>query len=74
VTTAGGVVEVGVFSSVRLTVGERFCHVDVSEVPDAAPVLIGQIPLEYMDLVVDCTNRTLIGNPEHGGKWMFEMY
>jgi predicted aspartyl protease len=74
VTTAGGQVEVGVFSSVRLTVGDRFCHVDVSELPDSALVLIGQIPLEYMDLVVDCANRQLIGNPEHGGRWMFEMY
>jgi predicted aspartyl protease len=74
VTTAGGEVEVGIFSSVRLTVGDRYCHVDVSELPKGAPVLIGQIPLEYMDLVVDCSNRKLIGNPEHGGKWMFEMY
>jgi predicted aspartyl protease len=74
VTTAGGEIEVGVFSSARLTVADRYCNVDVSEVPDNAPALIGQIPLEYMDLVVDCANRKLIGNPEHGGKWMFEMF
>jgi predicted aspartyl protease len=74
VTTAGGEIEVGVFSSAPLTVADRYCNVDVSEVPDNAPALIGQIPLEYMDLVVDCANRKLIGNPEHGGKWMFEMF
>jgi predicted aspartyl protease len=72
--TASGEIETGVFRSVRLTIGDRCCNVDVSDVSDTAPVLIGQIPLEYMDLVVDCTNRKVVGNPEHGGRWMLEMY
>ena len=73
-TTASGEVQVGVFSTARLTVGDRFCNVDVSELPDKAPVLIGQMPLEFMDLVVDCASRKLVGNPAHGGEWMLEMY
>jgi hypothetical protein len=47
---------------------------DVTEVPDQVPVLIGQIPLEYLDLVVDLRSQRLIGNPAHGGKQMFELY
>ena len=32
------------------------------------PVLIGQIPLEQFDLVLDLRNRRLSGNPAHGGE------
>jgi len=37
-------------------------------------VLIGQIPLEAMDFVVDRVNRKLAGNPEHRGEWMIDMF
>jgi hypothetical protein len=37
-------------------------------------VLIGQIPLEFLDLVVDLRDCRLIANPRHGGEHMFEMY
>jgi hypothetical protein len=47
---------------------------DVLEVPDGLPVLIGQIPLEHLDFVVDLRNRKLIGNPAHGGEHMYELY
>jgi hypothetical protein len=30
--------------------------------------------LENLDLVVDPRGGRLIGNPEHGGEQMFEMY
>ena len=35
---------------------------------------LGQIPLEYLDIVVDSKNRKLIPNPEHGDKQMSEEY
>jgi hypothetical protein len=44
------------------------------EVPDDVPVLIGQVPLELLDFVVDSTAQKLIGNPAHGGRQMAEMY
>ncbi|HVC95688.1 MAG TPA: hypothetical protein VND64_18485 [Pirellulales bacterium] len=44
------------------------------EVPDKVPVLIGQLPLEHLDFVVDVRNRKLIGNPAHGGEHMYELY
>jgi hypothetical protein len=59
---------------VRLTIQGRHCPVDVLEVPDDVPVLIGQIPLENLDLVVDPRGGKLIGNPAHGGEHAFEMY
>ncbi len=62
------------FEAVRLTIQGRDCTLDVLEVPDGVPVLIGQIPLEHLDLVVDLQNRQLIGNPAHGGEHVYEMY
>jgi len=70
----GGVTEAGMYEAVRLTVQGRDCTMDVHEVPDGVPVLIGQLPLEHLDLVVDLRNRRLIGNPAHGGEHMYEMY
>ena len=46
----------------------------VAEVADNCPVLIGYIPLELLDFVVDTKNQRLIGNPDHGGEFMIDMY
>ena len=72
--TTAGETEVQVYGTVRLTVQGRDCTVDVSEVSDKCPVLIGQIPLELLDFVVDPIGQRLIGNPAHGGEHMIEIY
>jgi len=69
-----GVAEAMIYDPVRLTIQDRDCTADVMEVPDDAPVLIGQLPLENLDLVVDLRARCLTGNPAHGGEQVFEMY
>ena len=71
-TTAGNVT-VRVFGGVRLTVQGRDCTIDVTEVPENCPVLIGQVALELLDFVVDPKGQQLIGNPAHGGEQMFEL-
>jgi predicted aspartyl protease len=72
--TSAGSQQINVFDAVRLTLLDRFCTVDVMEVPDDVPVLIGQIPLEMLDLVVDSQGRRLIGNPAHNGEHVLELY
>jgi predicted aspartyl protease len=74
VRSSTGVAEANLYAAVRLTVQERICTMDVMEVPDDTPVLIGQLPLEQLDFVVDMQGRSLIGNPAHGGEWMYEQY
>lgn len=74
VTSSIGIGETSMYDAVRLTIQGRDCTVDVMEVPDEVPVLIGQIPLEMLDLVVDLRARRLIGNPAHGGEHIIEMY
>lgn len=54
-----------VFSPVALEIQGRTGRFDVVEIPDALPNIIGQIPLEDLDWVVDCRNQKLIPNPEH---------
>jgi predicted aspartyl protease len=70
----GGNVPMPMYSAVWLTIEGRECAVDVGEVSDDLPVLIGQIPLEALDLVVDCKGQRLIGNPAHGGEHIMEAY
>ena len=72
--TSAGIKTVQVYEAVRLTIHGRDCLSDVSEVPDDCPILIGQIPLEQLDFVVDLEGRRLIGNPAHGGEHMIELY
>lgn len=72
--TSAGTIDIQVYRAVRLTVQGRDCITDVSELPDDCPVLIGQVPLELLDFVVDPIGQRLIGNPAHGGEQMIELY
>ena len=74
VTSSVGQSEAWLYSPVRLTIQDRSCTIDVMEVPDGVPVLIGQLPLEHLDFVIDTRSRTLIGNPAHGGEHVYELY
>jgi len=72
--TTSAVSEFGVYGTVQLTVQGRDCRVDVAKVPDDCPVLIGQVPLELLDFVVDPLGQKLKGNPEHGGEHMIDLF
>jgi len=72
--TAAGIISFGIYDAVRLTVQQRNCVTEVAEVPDDCPVIIGQIPLESLDFVVDPKGQKLIGNPDHGGEQMIDLF
>jgi len=74
IRSALGVAEMGVYDAVRLTIQGRDCVVEVGELAASCPVLIGQIPLEALDWVVDPIGQRLIGNPEHNGEWMYDAF
>lgn len=74
VTTTNGIRTAAIYDTVRLTIMDRVCTVEVMEVPDNAPALVGQIPLEVLDLVVNPLAGTLTGNPAHGGEHVLELY
>ncbi len=54
-----------VCSPVELLLAGRTGVFRVVEIPDALPNLIGQIPLEELDLVMDLRKRRVVPNPEH---------
>lgn len=63
-----------VYSSVRIKLMGREGEFQVVDVDETVPNLLGQIPLEYLDLVVDPKGQRLIPNPEHGDKLMTDEY
>jgi clan AA aspartic protease len=74
VRTAPGPGVQQVHSAVRVVVENRDCLIEVAELPDGSPPLLGQVPLELMDFWIDMTNKRLAGNPEHGGQWMMDQF
>jgi len=71
-TTAVGVVERQVYSGAQLTIKDRTDEFTVVEVPDEAPALVGVVPLELLDYMVDPTTQTLVG--KHGATRVVLMY
>ncbi len=73
VRSSVGLRTAAVYGAVRVTIQGRDATVDVVEVPDEIPVLVGQIPLEMMDFIVDLKQRRLTGNPAHGGEQLIDL-
>jgi predicted aspartyl protease len=71
--TSAGLVPCEIYRAVWLTVQGRRCTVDVAEVSDDCPVLVGYVPLELLDFVVDPVKRQLVGNPQHGGQQVLDL-
>lgn len=72
--TTNGVRQRGDYEPVRLEIMGRTGNFDVVDIDEHLPNLLGQIPLEYLDFVVDNKSRKLIPNPEHGEKLMTEEF
>jgi len=71
--TANGIVERTVYSEVEFTILERSRTIQVTDLPDNAPVLVGHIVMELLDLCLDI-KRGLIYNPAHGNEWIEEQF
>jgi predicted aspartyl protease len=63
-----------VYEPVQLELMGRSGNFDVVDVDERVPNLIGQIPLEYLDFVLDPKAQKLGPNPAHGDKFMTEEY
>ncbi len=72
--TVTGVIALDVYRTARLEVQGRACSVEVMPLPAGRQALLGQIPLETLDWWIDTANHKLVGNPEHGGEWMAEVF
>ena len=72
--TSIGMMELKVYGMVLAEVEDRTCCMEVAEVPEIETPIIGHVPLTLLDLVIDKQNCRLIGNPDHGGKHMIDMF
>ena len=72
--TIAGPMTLEIFRGASIDVQGRACTVEVMALPEGRQPLLGQIPLETLDWWVDTANRCLVGNPEHGGQWMAEVF
>jgi hypothetical protein len=72
--TPAGPITFPTYGPVRLRVQDRDGHVDVKEVPESRGVLLGFLVLGMLDLVVDLEGQKLIGNPDHDGEYMIDMF
>jgi predicted aspartyl protease len=72
--TTNGIRTRGVYDPVRLELLGRHGTFDVVDIDEHVPNLLGQVPLEVLDFVVDPKGQKLIPNPEHGGIQMTEEY
>ena len=62
------------YGPARLWIEDRDMVLDVLEVADGCPVLVGQIPLEYMQMVVDMANHRVTKSTANGGEWVLDMF
>lgn len=74
VKTANGDVERRIFSVADITIKDRTIRMDVMENDETTPPLIGYLVLEALDFVVNPKTQGLMGNPEHDGKWVVDLY
>jgi len=72
--TAIGLMPFGIYEQVKWTIQGRDCEVRVMEVADEYAVSIGKMPLALLDFVVNPLGQKLVGNPDHGGDYMIDMY
>src|SRR2546421_843991 len=72
--TTNGVRRRATYQPARLDIMGRYGHFDVVEVDNDVPNLLGQLPLEHLDFVVDPKRQKLVPNPEHGDRQMSEEY
>lgn len=73
-TTANGEADRGIYQVVNLTLLGRTCSIDVMELPEGTPSLVGYLALENLDLIVDPKNQAVIPNPAHEGKFVMDLY
>ncbi len=67
--TTNGIVDRLIYSEVRFTVLERAGTLEITELPENVPILVGHIVLEMLDLCLDI-RKGLIYNPDHDDEWI----
>ena len=73
VRTGNGIVERAIYRAAQITISGRGYVGEVMEIPDDVSPLVGYIPLENLDLVVDSRSSQVVPNPENGGEYTLDL-
>jgi predicted aspartyl protease len=71
--TANGEVTRGIYSPISLRIFDREAIMEVMEVPDDTPPLLGYLALETLDLYPNPKLQILEGNPAREGKMVVDL-
>ena len=71
--TSNGIADRIIYSTVEFTILGRKGTLPVTDLPADAPVLVGHMVLEQLDLCVDI-RKGLIYNPDHDNEWIEEAW
>lgn len=74
VRTPNGAVERRIYGGAEITVRDRTVQMSVMEEEETRPARLGHVVLVLLDFVVDPRSQRLTPNPEHGGRWMADLY
>ncbi len=73
VITATGKVERMIYSPVQIRIFDREATLDVMELPEGVPPLLGYLALESLDLYPNPNKQILEGNPKYDGKMVMDL-
>ncbi|MCC6276208.1 MAG: hypothetical protein IT569_10155 [Leptospiraceae bacterium] len=68
VMTATGKVERMIYSPAQIRIFDREVELNVMELPEGVPPLLGYLALESLDLYPNPNKQILEGNPKYDGK------
>jgi predicted aspartyl protease len=69
IATSSGHVLSSLYSPVTISILDREVELNIMEIPDGVPPLLGSIALEAMDLVVNTRKQIIESNPQQNGKY-----
>lgn len=72
VKTTNGIVKRKIYKGAEIIIQDRSVSMDILELPDDLPPLIGVLVLEALDFVVDPVNQKIMGNPLHKGEFLID--
>jgi len=74
IRTANGPAKRRLFEGARVELNGRELPMPIMENRKGTPPLAGVLLLEALDFVIDPKSQQVIGNPEHGGKWVADCF
>ncbi len=73
VITANGKVQRRVFSPAQIRIWDRESNLEVMEIREGTPALLGYLALESLDLYPNPLKQILEGNPKYNGKMVMDL-